>query len=214
MPELKICGVNDAEFAREAVRLGADYIGMIFAPDSPRRVDVETACEIARHAGGAKLAGVFTTSGAGEIASIAQRAALDVVQLHGKYGACDVKALKAHAFEVWRLDDGEGSLGEDATIVDGRDGEKCGGTGRVADWTRIKQLKAEKRKVVLAGGIGCDNIEAAVATGADIVDVNSSLESQPGVKSAGKLVRFMTAFNAAKQNMNHTGRQTHGKLSK
>lgn len=197
MPELKICGVNDVGFACEAVRLGVDYIGLIFAEGSPRRVDDETACEIASRAKGVKLVGVFTTSEAGEIVRIAQRVGLNIVQLHGVYCARDVQTLKAHGLEVWRLDDGGASLGEDATILDGHDGAKCGGTGRVADWSRVQQLKADMRKVVLAGGIGGDNIKAAIATGADVIDVNSSLESYPGVKSVEKLARFIAAFKAA-----------------
>ena len=193
MPELKICGVTSASFALEAVRRGASYIGFIFAERSPRRIGVAAAHEIASRTKGARFVGVFVDASLDEIETTARSVPLDVVQLHGKYGADEVLAIKSLGCEVWRLHDGD-FAGEDATLLDGRDGGRSGGTGRLADWSLVAELKREGRRVVLAGGISAANIASAAATGADIIDVNSTLETAPGVKSVAKLDELIKSF--------------------
>ena len=193
MSRLKICGINDSTFAVAAAQRGVDYLGFIFVSSSPRRVDAGTAREIAEavraaaSADGAppRLVGVFTESAVEDILSIARTVALDVIQLHSGRPDADVAAIKAHGYEVWRLWDGH-SGSEDAVLLDGRSGN----TSALADWKLGPHLKARGLKVVLAGKIGADNIEAARLTGADIVDVSSSLEIAPGVKSIALLERL------------------------
>ena len=186
MPRLKICGITNAAFAREAALRNVDYLGFIFAAASPRRIAPEAARAIASAVKGPQFVGVFTDAHVDEILAIAAQVPIGVIQLHGKYGAADVAALKSRGFEVWRLYDGSFS-GEDASLLDGRVGGRCGGTGRLADWSLVAKLKSAGRRIVLAGGISSANIAAAVATGADIIDVNSSLETSPGVKSIERL---------------------------
>ncbi|MBO7482659.1 MAG: phosphoribosylanthranilate isomerase [Kiritimatiellae bacterium] len=192
-PLLKICGVTDPAFAAEAARRGVAYVGIIFAAKSPRRVSVERAKEIASaaSAGGAASVGVFVEQGADEIERIAAEVGLDVVQLHGGYGAEDVARLKSAGFEVWRLWRQDAEQGaEDAVLLDGREGNES----RLADWSRIADLKRAGRRVVLAGRLSAENIASAAASGADVLDVNSSIETSPGVKSLelldGLLVRL------------------------
>ena len=129
---------------------------------------------------------MFVEQTAREIAALADAVPLDVVQLHGAYAASDVAALKAKGLEVWRLYDGADAHA-DATLLDGQVGKRRGGTGTLADWSLVAELKRRGRKVVLAGGLSSANIAAAAATGADILDVNSSLETAPGVKSIERL---------------------------
>lgn len=202
MPRLKVCGVTRPEFASEAVRRGVDYIGMIFVDGSPRRVDMNAALNIVSAEKGAKVVGVFANASVDEIVSTARRVPLNVVQLHGAYGGEAVAALKQLGFEVWRLDDGGASAGEDATLVDGSDGRRRGGTGKLADWSRVATLKREGRCVVLAGGLSADNIAEAAATGADVLDVNSSLEIAPGEKSIVKLDELLAVL--LRQTTNNT----------
>ena len=211
-PQIKICGVNDAAFAVRAAEAGVDYLGFIFVEKSPRRVVPEQARTIIAAVRSAvsvkaprrqvrvpRFVGVFVSHSAAEVAEIAAGAALDVVQLHGDYGADDVAALKAAGLEVWRLAPGSGDepAGEDAVLIDGRDGSRSGGTGRLADWSQVAALKRSGRRVVLAGGISAENISAAAATGADVLDVNSSLETSPGVKSLVLLDRLAAAIKRA-----------------
>jgi len=211
VPQLKICGITDAAFAVEAARRGIDYLGLIFAEGSPRRVTVEQARQIVTAVRGDPLAGrgvpdaprfvgVFVNHSAEEIVKIATRLTLDVIQLHGGYGAEAVATLKAKGYEVWRLfDGGRGATAlpgggaqlvateADAVLLDGRKGTQCGGTGVRADWSLVEPLKRAGRRVVLAGGIAVANIADAAATGADVIDVNSSLETAPGKKSLALL---------------------------
>ena len=191
-PKIKVCGINDAAFARRAEVLGADYLGFIFAEGSPRRVSPEQAAAIAASLKGcAKRVGVFTRTSAEKILEIARSVPLDVVQLHSAhYGVDDVGYLKANGLEVWRLHE---PCGADAVLLDGAADGRCGGTGQLADWRRAAELAAAGVRVVLAGGISAENEAAAAATGCAILDVNSSLETAPGVKSIARLEAFMSA---------------------
>ena len=192
-PEIKVCGIGDAAFARRAEMLGVDYLGFIFAAGSPRRISPERAASIvAELSGRAKIAGVFTDAPVDAILDAARRVPLDVVQLHGSgYGTDDVARLKSAGLEVWRLN---GLCGADALLLDGASADgRVGGTGQRADWRRASELAAAGVRVVLAGGISAENVCEAAATGCAVVDVNSSLETSPGVKSAALLDAFFAA---------------------
>ena len=191
MPELKVCGVTDVAYACAAAQRGVDYLGFIFAESSPRRVtpararEIRGAVERSLAVGTARprFVGVFVEQTAVGIAEIARDIPLDVIQLHGDYGAYEVGELKAAGYEIWRLHKSADDGGEDAVLLDGRRGTES----RLADWSLVAGLKRAGRRVVLAGGISAENIAAAAATGADIIDVNSALETSPGVKSVEKL---------------------------
>lgn len=198
MPRLKVCGVTDAAFASAAAHRGVDHLGFIFADASPRRISPAAARAIAAAVPWPRYVGVFTTASTDEIARLAAAVPFGVAQLHGKYSAGDVAALKARGLEVWRLYDGT-YAGEDAVLLDGREGVRCGGTGKLADWALVAELKRAGRRVVLAGGISAANISAAVATGADVIDANSSLEISPGVKSIERLDALLREFASAKR---------------
>ena len=104
--KLKVCGVNDAAFAVEAARLGADYLGFIFAPSSPRAVTPETARRIVRAVREAvpappRLVGVFVDQTVAEILSVLRTVGLDIAQLHRRATAADVAALRTAGREVW-----------------------------------------------------------------------------------------------------------------
>ena len=218
VPLLKVCGITDAAFAVEAARRGVDYLGLIFAERSPRRVTVEQAREIVAAVRKTmapvvpvlpRFTGVFVEHGAEDILRIAEAVRLEVIQLHGDYGAEKVAALKEKGFEVWKLFDGNDVAvardarpyraaeqerdAPDALLLDGRKGAQCGGTGVRADWSLVGPLKRAGCRVVLAGGISAANIADAAATGADILDVNSSIETSPGVKSLALLDELLHA---------------------
>ena len=196
MKPIKICGINDAGFAAAAVKAGVAFLGFIFAKKSPRRVTPSVAKTIretikpSNHQTIKPLfVGVFVEQPIDEILEMARQIPLDVIQLHSPdYTEDDVKAAKSSGYEVWRLDGpGAGSSAADAILVDGAAPGAFGGTGRLADWSRIDELKRAGRRVVLAGGIGPANIADALATAADVIDVNSSLETSPGRKSIALL---------------------------
>lgn len=195
---IKVCGMKDAAVARRAEELGADYLGFIFAEGSPRLVSPEGAHTIAAALSGmARKVGVFTSAPVHEIISVAEKVPLDVVQLHSRaYGADAVRALRSSGFEVWQLE----SFGADAMLLDGAAADgRSGGTGLRADWKRAAELSAAGVRVVLAGGISADNILAAAQTGCAVLDVNSSLETAPGVKSIAMLERLFDVVNVERR---------------
>ena len=199
MPALKVCGVADCASARSAALAGADFVGVIFAPESPRRATPELARRVAAAARGAgraappRIVCVFTGGTAAEIAAAARAVPADVVQLHWRCPEETVRAVKAAGFETWLLDAPPDSAA-DAVLLDGRDGARSGGTGRTADWERARAEKRAGRRVVLAGGLSAGNIRAAAATGADVLDVNSGVETAPGVKSPRLLEETVAAL--------------------
>ena len=179
-PALKVCGINDAEFAVAAEARGADYLGFIFAEGSPRRVTPETAAAIsARLSGASRRVGVFVRETPAEIDQVMRRARLDVVQLHRRASAEDVKALREAGYEVWTLAGGEPG---DAVLFDSSHGD--GETAfRRGPW-----------RTVLAGGISAENIAEALALDPDVVDISGSLETSPGCKDISLLDAFLAAF--------------------
>lgn len=182
--KIKVCGANDAVFAAEAVRLGVDYLGFIFEPSSPRYVTVEKASEIVSSLDASlrrrvRLVGVFVRETPDEITETMRRVGLDVVQLHRRATGEDVAALKAAGYEVWTL---AGGAEGDGVLFDSShgDGDTAFRTGGF--------------KSILAGRIGVENVANALALKPDIIDVNSSIETQPGVKSTIQLAAFLAEF--------------------
>jgi phosphoribosylanthranilate isomerase len=176
MSAIKICGVNDAAFAAAAERLGADYLGFIFAEGSPRRVDAATVRRIrAGLRGTAKAVGVFTTTPVAEVVATARMLALDVVQLHRRATAEEVAVVRAAGFEIWTL---AGGAEGDGVLFDSSHGD-----GETA-------FRRGSYKAILAGGISKKNLAQALALQPDVIDVSGSLETAPGVKSIERLRRF------------------------
>lgn len=197
---VKICGLTRREDAKLAVDLGADALGFIFWPLSPRAIAPADARSV--HAGLPALVsrvGVFVDASPDEVADVVRVASLDVVQLHGDepaetYAGVGAKVMKVAALEhdadvdrvmVWPADV--------TPLVDAVDRERRGGTGRRADWTLAARLSAG-RPIVLAGGLNADNVAEAVAEVAPWgIDVSSGVEDAPGVKSALRLRAFFAS---------------------
>ncbi len=183
--KIKVCGTNDAVFAAEAVRLGVDYLGFIFEPSSPRYVTVEKTAEIVSSLGRSlrrrvRLVGVFVRETPAEIIATMRRAGLDVVQLHRRATEEDVAALKTAGYEVWTL---AGGAEGDGVLFDSSHGD--GDTAfRKGDF-----------KSIIAGRIGVENVADALALKPDIIDVNSSIETAPGVKSTILLAAFLATLH-------------------
>lgn len=184
-PEIKICGVNDAAFAAEAERLGADYLGFIFAEGSPRRVTAKSVVAIRRGLRGtARCVGVFTGATVPEIIVQARVCGLEIVQLHRRASVRDVSELRSSGFEVWTLAGGAAGA---AVLFDSSHGD-----GETV-------LRKGPHKSVLAGGISAVNIGTAIRSGADVIDVSGSLESSRGIKSIERLKEFFVAVEVAKR---------------
>ena len=191
-PAIKVCGVNDAAFAAEAERLGADYLGFIFAEGSPRRVGVSDVIRIrARLSGRARCVGVFTTATVPEILDVVRACGLDVVQLHRRAMSEDVAALRAAGLEVWTL---AGGAAGDAVLFDSSHGD-----GETT-------LRRGAFRTVLAGGVSAENLAEFVAQRPDVIDVSGSLETSPGVKSAELLRKFFRQVSRVGTTLTNFGR--------
>jgi phosphoribosylanthranilate isomerase len=184
---VKICGITRVEDALAAVSAGADALGFNFWPRSPRFLTPERAREILR----AVPAGILRVAVLVD-ETVAPVEGIDVLQIHGTLH-------RAPQGRWWRaLSAGAGiretikeTPGAEAFLVDTPAGEARGGTGRTFDWRLAAGLDA---KVILAGGLGPDNIEAALEAARPWgVDACSRLESTPGVKDAVRMEEFVRA---------------------
>ncbi|HYP05738.1 MAG TPA: phosphoribosylanthranilate isomerase [Bryobacteraceae bacterium] len=180
---VKICGITNREDALAAVDAGATALGFNFYPKSPRYVTPETAAEIAN---GLKIlkVGVFVD----HIAATN----MDVLQLHGSESPADVPAGERvwKAFRVtpyWSASEMEPYPDNvEAFLLDG----PAPGTGQAFDWQRA----AGMRNIILAGGLGPDNVAEAIRQARPWgVDACSKLERAPGLKDHDKMRRFVKA---------------------
>ena len=209
--EVKICGLTRPEDAALAVAHGAWRLGVIFA-GGPRLVDVARAREIVAAAAGVPVLGVFGPREVSDIRDVAAAVGLSGVQLHGRSDAISSGILRAGGLEVWRvaaLDVGS-KLGEelaeraaaaDALLVEPSHPERSGGRGVAL--TRELALAARRAappiQFVLAGGLGPENVAELIrVVGPDAVDVSSGVESAPGRKDAGRLIRFLEIVRDAR----------------
>lgn len=198
---VKICGVNGPEAYAAAAGAGADWVGFVFFPPSPRFVTPAQAAALARP-GGPPRVGLFVQPSDDEVAAAADAAALDVLQVYAS--AERARALRARfGRPVWRAVGVEGAAdlpramdGADALLLDAkppRDATLPGGNALRFDWGALRGWAAPG-PWVLAGGLDPESVAEAVReTGAPVVDVSSGVERARGVKDAGMIRRFVEA---------------------
>src|SRR5213075_430124 len=198
MTRIKICGLTREEDAVEAARLGADFLGLIFVPASPRFVEPERAAAVAarvREAGhGAKFVGVFHDASADYMREIASLVGLDLFQLHGAQSDDEIRGLNTPVIKTLRvgetLPDTHGTPSAAWLLFDTYDERRVGGTGRRFDWSLLATYERNKPFFV-SGGLNPDNVVAAISlVRPDAIDVSSGVESsEPGVKDHAKMAR-------------------------
>ena len=205
---VKICGLKEPAHVAAAVKAGANYVGFVFFPKSPRHLEISAAAALALGvpAGVAKVALTVNATDA-ELDAITGAVALDMLQLHGRESPARVAEVKArYGLPVMKA---VGLAGpEDLAALDlyGRVADQLlvdakppkgvvlpGGNGLAFDW----QLVARKYwpcPWMLAGGLTPENVAEAVRlTGARQVDVSSGVESAPGIKDSGRIAAFIAA---------------------
>jgi phosphoribosylanthranilate isomerase len=192
---VKICGITRPEDARAAAAAGADAIGLNFWPGSKRFVTHERAAQIvAVLPPSVRRFGVFVNPGAAEVGNAFDAGLIDTAQLHGDETPPFAAALArpyVKALRLRALDQLEGWPCE-LLVVDA-DAPGYGGSGTAADWT-LARAAAAQRRILLAGGLGPDNVAAAIAAVAPFgVDVASGVESAPGIKDPDKMAAFIAA---------------------
>jgi phosphoribosylanthranilate isomerase len=197
---VKICGITRPEDAALAIELGADAVGFVLWPASPRAVTAGQAAAIDTAGAFTARIGVFVNASSHEVAQAVRAARLGAVQLHGDEHATDFSRVGAPVIKAVTLADSSDvekaiALPADVTVlVDASDSTKRGGTGRLADWSRAREVSSA-RPVILAGGLSAANIGDAIrAVRPWGVDVSSGVESTPGVKSAERMRELFAAL--------------------
>lgn len=207
MVEVKFCGLTRAEDVAEAVRLGARYVGVIFA-GGPRKLTAEQAWEVLAPAReqGVHAVGVFGSQGAAELLATASKAGLSVLQLHGGVEYDEARQLRsAFEGELWGvvrvttvpLDAQAQAVRSvtDALVLDAAVPGKLGGTGVTLDWEALaRDPELHRGRLVLAGGLRPSNVALAVSlVRPEVVDVSSGVEVAPGVKDHRSMRAFIEA---------------------
>ncbi len=190
MVKIKICGITNNEDALRAVNLGVDALGFIFA-ESPRMITPEKVRPIIHGLPPfVKTVGVFVNEDLKKIKEIQSECGLDLVQLHGDESPEQCRNLMPYSIKSFRIKDETDIKGIDkyrgtvrAILLDTFQKGLAGGTGKTFDWSLAVKAKETGIPIVLAGGLGPENIKEAIATVKPYaVDVNSGIEEKPGKK--------------------------------
>ena len=207
-PAIKICGLTTADTLAAALDGGADFVGAVVFPPSPRHIAPDVAGELFEAARGrARIVAVVVDPDDALLETIGRTLKPDLVQLHGREtperlaavraltGAGVIKALPVRtaadldAAEAW-------APHVDHLMFDAKPPEGSvlpGGVGHSFDWSLLAGRIFDK-PWFLAGGLTPDNVAEALAlTGAPMADVSSGVESAPGVKDAARIAAFLQA---------------------
>ena len=203
---VKICGITRPEDALAAVRQGADAIGLVFYPPSPRAVTPQQAAAIANSVPPfVTVVGLFVNAGRETVADVLARARLDLLQFHGDespeqcegHGRPYIKAVRMRD-EVDLHQLSEQYAGAAGLLLDTYMKGRPGGTGEAFDWERIPRDLAGS--LVLAGGLNADNVEQAIRQVRPYaVDVSGGVEEAKGIKDVSKIEAFMRGVGRAGQ---------------
>ncbi len=200
---VKICGITRIEDIHAAVEAGADAIGLVFYPPSPRYVTIEQAQLLAQHIPPyVSIVGLFVNANANEIVEVLQHVSLDVIQLHGDESPAECQQIAQQTQRRWykaiqvkpEVDTLEiiqqyQQVGASAMLLDAWHPELKGGTGLQFDWSTFPQSNLP---LILAGGLNPDNVAQAIdMTQAYAVDVSGGVESAKAIKDQKLIQQFM-----------------------
>ncbi|WP_028455865.1 phosphoribosylanthranilate isomerase [Chitinilyticum litopenaei] len=209
-PRIKVCGLRDGATARATAELGADAIGLVFYPPSPRHVDLAQAREVVAALPAFVMSvGLFVDADAAFVRDMAEQAPLDLLQFHGEespeycaqFGRPFIKAIRVKP----GLDLLEYALSFAACgglcrglLVDAFVEGVPGGTGASFDWSLLPESLPLPLPLILSGGLHPENVVAAVRQVRPwAVDVSSGVESSKGIKDLGRVSAFIQAVQSA-----------------
>ena len=219
---LKVCGITSLVDADAADAVGADYLGFIFYPKSPRNVPLAQYQAMQDRLPPRKRVAVCVEPTAAELAALVTQG-FDHFQIH--FGTeTPVATLMAWSqltgrALLWlapKLPPAQDVKPEwlplaDTFLLDTFQADKFGGTGETGDWTKFKRHREahSAKHWILSGGLSPQNIAGAVtATGSKFIDVNSGVEQAPGIKSPAKLQALVLALHNATKQDNPAYRQS------
>lgn len=195
---IKICGITRIEDARQAVEAGADAVGFVFYPPSPRAIDIDKAASIARALPPfVETVGLFVNPDPEQVRTVIEEVGISLLQFHGDEpeAFCDqfdrrwIKAVRVRsmgdvsaAYSAYQSASG--------LLVDAYDPHKYGGTGQIFDWSLIPEERP--LPLILAGGLNSANVASAIAAVRPwAVDVSGGVEREKGIKDPSRIVEFI-----------------------
>ena len=201
LPKIKVCGLTREEDVKLTLSLGADYFGFILYPQSPRGLSLDHAVELAATVPVGQRVAVDVATSLEDLKSY-RDAGFDYFQIH--FGADFEHSNLAEYSKIVGKDKlwlaprlaSEDTFPEnildyaDTILIDTFVKDQFGGTGKVGDWARFNTLKEAYPQTnwILAGGLSPSNMPDALAsTDADYLDINSGVETSPGIKDEAKL---------------------------
>jgi phosphoribosylanthranilate isomerase len=211
--EVKVCGITNERDALNSLQAGADYLGFILYPKSPRHISLEHVNQISESLKyfPCKKVAVDVAPEPSDVA-LMQKADFQFYQFHFPLD------FEKEIIRQWSEMVGPSSLWlapklppdtnfpehlleyADTFVIDAYSQDKFGGTGKSADWKSFSefQILYPEKKWILAGGIGPENIVSSIqATDAHMIDLNSAVESKPGQKEVDKI---KSVFESLKEN--------------
>ncbi len=215
---VKICGITRVEDALVAAQAGADFLGFVFYPKSPRYVPVERAAAIvaavrkALAARAPRFVGVFVNASPEQVQATLHQAGLDLAQLHGEEPPEMFQALWPRAYKALRPATVEEALtvarryaqdlapqpDQPLFLVDAHHPTAYGGTGLPAHEAAARAL-AERYPILLAGGLNPKNVAEKITRLRPWgVDVSSGVEARPGIKDPERIRAFLRAVREAR----------------
>jgi phosphoribosylanthranilate isomerase len=203
MTRIKICGLTRLEDVQQAVAAGADALGLVFYPPSPRYVDLSTAAGLASAVPPfVSIVGLFVNADPATVRATLAAVPLHVLQMHGDEDETYCRQFDRPYIKAARVRPGMDLLQYTAhfasaqailldAFVDG-----YGGGGEVFDWSLVPP--ALGKPLILSGGLDASNVgEAVRRLRPAAVDVSSGVEASKGVKDAEKMRAFVAAVRAA-----------------
>jgi phosphoribosylanthranilate isomerase len=198
MVKVKICGITNPDDAFAAVRFGADALGFVFFPGSPRYIAFSDAAAIIRELPAfVPAVGVFVNEHEQRIEEIIQQTGIDIVQLHGNESPemCSLSRRVIKAIRVKSLDSLDPLIHfqnrVSAFLLDTFTPDVFGGSGQIFNWDIAVEAKQFGR-IILAGGLSPENIADAVKRVKPYaVDVSSGVEAEKGRKDHLKMKSFI-----------------------
>ena len=200
---VKICGITRTDDARAAAEAGADAIGLVFYPPSPRYLSVERAVEI-RDAlpPFVQTVALFVNADAAQIAQVIGRVHPSMLQFHGDEPAEFCGQFGLPFVKACRIKPGTDALaylqpyGRAAAWLMDSHVPEYGGVGESFDWSLVPRERS--RPLILSGGLDRSNVGKAIrAVRPWGVDVSSGVESAKGIKDAGKMAAFVSEVRNA-----------------
>lgn len=204
---IKFCGITTAHDAEAAIAAGADALGLVFFPPSPRYISVPKAAEISSMVPAfVSVTGLFVNCDRGVVEDCLAHCRLDLLQFHGDEDAGYCRSFGKPYMKAFRVKPGDDILARcsaysdaAALLLDAWHPELHGGTGLSFDWALLDALPTGlRRRLVLAGGLTPANAAAAVQKVRPwALDVSSGIESTPGHKNVKDMQAFAAAVRAA-----------------